>query len=71
MSEYTSIRIPVENYELVQQARRELARRGYGSLPNKVTQSLDKDTTGKLALGVVIGLGIAALLYLLSESGKE
>jgi len=63
--------MPVENYEGVQQARRELARRGYGSLPNEVTQSLDNDTTGKLALGVVIGLGIAALLYLLSESGKE
>jgi hypothetical protein len=63
--------MPVENYELVQQARLELARRGYGSLPDEVTQSLNKDTTGKLALGVVIGLGIAALIYLLSESGKK
>lgn len=70
---YKMIRVPQEEYEELLKARRELVRKGLDKLPAEMQENEDDedddDDDGGAALtwGVVLGLGAAALIYLLSR----
>jgi len=68
---YKMIRVPQDEYEELLRARRELVRKGLDKLPAEMQENEDDedDDDGGAALtwGVVLGLGAAALIYLLSR----
>ena len=59
-----TIKVSEEEWEMINKARNVLAHEGYGSLPKRVQEEYEVDDFTK---GAVIGLAIAALLYLLAK----
>jgi len=64
---YKMVRIPEDEYDELLNARRELKRKGLDSLPNDVYDE-EEDEEGDFTMGLLVGLGAAALVYLLSKN---
>ena len=58
-----TIKVSEDEYQHVIQARQMLAQNGYSNLPFPQEQTQANDFTQ----GAIVGLGIAALIYLLSK----
>jgi hypothetical protein len=65
---YKMVRIPEEEYEELIKARRELRRKGLDSLPDDFPDEEADDEDGDFTMGLLVGLGAAALLYLLTRN---
>lgn len=65
---YKMVRIPEEEYEELIKARRELRRKGLDSLPDDFPDEGTDDEEGDFTMGLLVGLGAAALLYLLTRN---
>jgi len=61
------VRIPEEEYDELIKARRELRRKGLDSLPDDFPNE-ETDEGGDFTMGLLVGLGAAALLYLLTRN---
>ncbi|MBU0591581.1 MAG: hypothetical protein ABIJ10_02655 [Candidatus Micrarchaeota archaeon] len=59
-----TIKVSEEEWEMLNKARNELVHRGCGSLPKHVQNEYQTDEFTK---GAIVGLGVAALLYLLAK----
>lgn len=74
---YKMVRIPEEEYEELRAARRELIKRGTRSLPREVVYDDDdqnddeEEEDSSLTNGFILGLGAAALMYLLTKDDKK
>jgi len=65
---YKMIRVPEDEYDELLRAKRELIRKGLDRLPPDMQESEDGDDGDEdLTWGFVLGLGAAALIYLLSR----
>ena len=62
-----TIRVSDDEYDKIVKARKELARRGYGRLPDDVEKEVD---VGSFTFGAIVAIGALALLYLLSKNGE-
>ena len=104
MIEYKTIRIPVEDYKIVEKTRQQLAIKGIEALPKEIREmkicpicggkmegfsvkyqflqcsnpecdykqrNLRLNATGAFAIGAIVGLGAAALIYLLTREVKK
>ena len=100
MVEYKAIKVPVEDYEMIEKARQELAIKGIETLPKELREikvcplcgsrmeglsikyqflqcsnpecnykqrNLRLNAAGAFAIGAIVGLGVAALIYLLTR----
>lgn len=67
---YKMVRIPEDEYDELLNARRELKRKGLDSLPNDVYDE-EEDEEGDFTMGLLVGLGAAALVYLLTKSKQQ
>jgi hypothetical protein len=58
------VKLSEEEYQLLQKAKRELARSGTGSLPEKVKKEAEEGhvSLADFALGAIVGLGALALI---------
>jgi len=58
------VKLSEEEYELLQRARRELAKSGTGRLPEKVKKEAEEGNVSlaDFALGAIVGLGALALV---------
>ncbi len=66
------VRIPEEEYEQLVHARRELMRKGLDSLPDDFPEDEeDDDEGGDFTMGLLVGLGAAALVYLLTRNKPQ
>lgn len=65
---YKMVRIPEEEYEELIKARRELRRKGLDSLPDDFPDEEADEEDGDFTMGLLVGLGAAALLYLLTRN---
>ena len=103
MAKYKAIKVPIEDYEMIEKTRHQLAVKGIGSLPKELIEikkcplcgsklegfdvkyeylqcpnpdcgykqrNLHFNATGAFAIGAMVGLGIAALIYLLTKGAK-
>ena len=61
-----TIRVSDKEYGKIIEARTELAKKGYGRLPDDVKKEVD---VGSFTLGAFVAVGALALLYLLSKNG--
>jgi hypothetical protein len=61
------VRIPEDEYDQLLKARRELKRKGLDSLPDDVYDE-EEDEEGDFTMGLLVGLGAAALVYLLTRN---
>lgn len=69
---YKMIRVPEDEYDGLLKAKRELMRRGLDRLPPGVQESEDDDDGDEdLTWGFVLGLGAAALIYLLTRDKNK
>jgi hypothetical protein len=64
---YKMVRIPEDEYDQLLKARRELKRKGLDSLPDDVYDE-EEDEEGDFTMGLLVGLGAAALVYLLTRN---
>ncbi len=62
------VRIPEEEYDELIKARRELRRKGLDSLPDDFPNEETDEEEGDFTMGLLVGLGAAALLYLLTRN---
>ncbi len=65
------VRIPEEEYDELLKARRELKRKGLDSLPDDFPDDDADDDETDFSMGLLVGLGAAALLYLLTRRKAE
>jgi len=75
---YKMVRIPEDEYDALVEARRELMRKGLDRLPREVLEDDDEDNEddedeeeGNFTMGVLVGLGAAALVYLLTKNKQQ
>lgn len=100
MVKYKTIKVPIKDYEIIEQTRQQLAIKGIETLPKELIETkkcpicgskmegfgikyqflqcsnpkcnykqrnLRLDATGAFAIGAIVGLGAAALIYLLTR----
>lgn len=68
---YKMVRIPEDEYDALLEARRELMRKGLDRLPREVLEDDEEDEDeedGNFTMGLLVGLGAAALVYLLTKN---
>jgi len=67
------VKLSEEEYQLLQKAKRELARSGTKSLPKKVKEEVEQSnfSLADFALGAIVGLGALALLVALLGDSKD
>ena len=74
---YKMVRIPEDEYDELVRARRELMRKGLDSLPEDLYQDDEGDEEeedeeeGNFTMGLLVGLGAAALVYLLTKNKQQ
>ena len=75
---YKMVRIPEDEYDTLLKARRELMRKGLDRLPREVLEDdedeeedEDDEEEGNFTMGLLVGLGAAALVYLLSKNKQQ
>ncbi len=76
---YKMVRIPEDEYDALVEARRELMRKGLDRLPREVLENdeddedeeEDEEEEGNFTMGLLVGLGAAALVYLLSQKKDQ
>ena len=59
-----TMRLSDEEWKMINEARNKLAHQGYSILPKQVQENYPIDDYTK---GAIVGLGMAALLYLLAK----
>lgn len=59
-----TIKVSDEEYKMIKNARKELARRGYQKLPIEPEEAID---VGDFTLGAIVALGALALIHLLTK----
>lgn len=61
------VKLSEEEYQLLQKAKKELARNGTKSLPDNVRKRAEEDniSPADFALGAIVGIGAIALLAIL------
>ena len=62
------VRIPEDEYSELVKARKELRRRGLNSLPPDFPDEEVEEEEGDFTMGLLVGLGAAALVYLLTRN---
>ncbi len=71
MARTQTIKVSKKEWEMLQKARGELARRGYKDIEDELEDDVEPDDLGAflggLALGAIAALGAAALITLLSK----
>jgi len=71
------VRIPEDEYDELVRAKRELMRKGLDSLPEDLYQDDEGDEEeedeeeGNFTMGLLVGLGAAALVYLLTKNKQQ
>jgi len=68
---YKMVRIPEHEYEELMHAKRELMKKGLDSLPDDLyedDENADDEENGDFTMGLLVGLGAAALVYLLTRN---
>ncbi len=68
------VRIPEDEYDQLVRAKRELMRKGLDSLPPEVLDEggeEEDEEDGDFTLGLLVGLGAAAVVYLLSRNKQQ
>ena len=69
-----TIKVSEKEWEILQKAKEELTRRGYGDLEDEIEDDAEIDDFGAflqgLALGAIAALGAAAIIHLLA-GGKQ
>ncbi len=73
-TKYKMIRVPQDEYQRLVEARRELLRHGTArldGLPGVQQEAQQVDNTNDFTWGLVLGLGAAALIYLLTRNDKK
>lgn len=68
---YKMVRIPEDEYETLLKAKREIMRKGLDRLPDEVFSQNEEDEDGDFTLGLLVGLGAAALVYLLTRNKQQ
>jgi len=74
---YKMVRIPENEYDALLEARRELMRKGLDRLPREVLEDDEADEEdedeedGNFTMGLLVGLGAAALVYLLTKNKQQ
>ena len=74
---YKMVRIPEGEYDALLEARRELMRKGLDRLPREVLEDDEDDEEdeneedGNFTMGLLVGLGAAALVYLLTKNKQR
>ena len=72
---YKMVRIPEDEYDELLNARRELMRKGLDSLPEDLYADEDDEDEdeedGNFTMGLLVGLGAAALVYLLTKNKQQ
>ena len=69
---YKMVRIPEEEYDALLRAKHELLRKGLDSLPEDFPDEEEEEATGgEFTLGLLVGLGAAALVYLLTRNKQQ
>ena len=74
---YKMVRIPEDEYDELVRAKRELMRKGLDSLPEDLYQDDEGDEEeedeeeGNFTMGLLVGLGAAALVYLLTKNKQQ
>ena len=62
-----TIRVSDDEYGNIVKARKELAKKGYGRLPDDVEKEVNIKS---FTLGAIVGIGALAILHLLSKNGE-
>ena len=66
------VKLSEEEYQLLQEAKRELARRGTKSLPEGVKEKIEQQySLADFALGAIVGLGALALIVALLGGSED
>jgi len=67
------VKLSEEEYQLLQKAKRELARSGTKSLPEEVKKEVEENDVSLVdfALGAIVGLGAIALLVALLSGSED
>jgi hypothetical protein len=67
------VKLSEEEYQLLQKAKKELARNGTKSLPANVRKRVEEDnfSPADFALGAIVGIGAIALLAALLGGSEE
>ncbi len=68
---YKMVRIPEDEYDELLHAKRELMRKGLESLPDELLEDEEDDEGEDFTMGLLVGLGAAALVYLLAQKKQE
>src|SRR5712691_4794572 len=75
---YKMVRIPEAEYDELVHAKRELMRKGLDSLPEDLYEDQDEESDddedeedGNFTMGLLVGLGAAALVYLLTKNKQQ
>jgi len=71
---YKMVRIPEDEYDELLKARRALKRKGLESLPEDFydeEEDEEEDEEGDFTMGLLVGLGAAALVYLLTKNNQQ
>ena len=67
---YKMIRIPEDEYDDLVKAKREVLRKGLEGLPAEVVEDEEGDEAPDFTMGLLVGLGAAALVYLLTHKNQ-
>ena len=66
------MKLSEEEYQLLQKAKRELARSGTKSLPEEVREKIEQQySLADFALGAIVGLGALALIVALLGGSED
>lgn len=67
------VKLSEEEYQLLQKAKRELAKSGTESLPEGVKKEVEQGnlSLADFALGAIVGLGAVALLWALIKDSED
>lgn len=66
------VKVSEEEYEKLKKAREELLRKGIDRLPDEIKAEAEGcSRAGDFALGVLVGLGAATLIWLLTKASEE
>ena len=77
---YKMVRIPEEEYDALIRAKRELMHKGLDRLPPEVREEEEEgeddeedqdEEEGDFTLGLLVGLGAAAVIYLLAKDKQQ